>query len=514
MGYAPAPAIVVHPRSIASKQRPPWASRLASAALGLALGAGVSARQLSGDVKGLVDRHLLTQAKVGVVIMDASTGQTLAAYNADEALIPASNMKIVTSAVALGVLGPDFNFETTLERDGGRLILRGSGDPGLADPELLKEMKIGVEDVLGAWVEAVRKTGGGGVTEIVMDDRVFDRQLTHPTWPADQLNRWYCAEVSGLTFHTNILSVFLKPTQPNQPPVVTFEPAASWVDVQNRAVSRNTGTNKVSVTRSSDANDFVVRGEVRFASEEPVDVALHDPAQFLGRLLADRLKAAGLGEPTVRAAGMEEALTPGQPIAVVRTPMATAMRRCNVNSYNLFAECLLKRAGREVTGQPGSWENGAAAVRMALQERLGPQDASSVSIADGSGMSRDNRVSAGVLARLLANVQEDARIGPAYVESFPEAKKEGSLKARFKGKPLRLEVRAKTGYIRSVSSLSGYVSDSNGTATRRVVFSVIVNDWPRGVQLGNVRAFQDDVVMLAHDYLAARTTRGAAQGGN
>lgn len=513
-----APALFVLSARRPASRRPRCSARWWVAVCAAAVvSAGASARQLTNDVRALVDKRRLGGAKIGVVIAEADSGRTLAALNADTALIPASNMKALTSAAAVAALGKDFVFETTLSRDGDRLIVRGSGDPGLGDPELLKETQLGVEDILGAWVEAVRKSGGQAPTELVIDDRVFDRQYTHPTWPKDQLHRWYCAQVAGLNFHTNILSVFARPTQPGRLAAVTMEPRADWIELQNKAVTKGDGSNKLGANpRPGDPNAFVVSGEVRFASEEPVDVCFDDPPMFFARLFADRLKAAGLGPAKVRLAESQEMLGAGRTLAVIRTPMEVALRRCNVNSYNLYAEALMKRMGRELTGQPGSWENGAAALRMQIQERLGPQDAASVSIADGSGMSRENRVSAATLARWLASFHSDAEVGQAFIASLPEAGKDGTLKNRFKSKKLRLEVRAKTGYIRSVSSLSGYVSDMSGGSgqPRRLVFSILVNDWPPGAPLSEVRAFQNDVVWLAHDWLLSEGGARAQQGGN
>lgn len=495
-----------------------WGRVVVAGAAAVALAAGASARQLTNDVRALIDRHHLGGAKVGVVITEAGSDRTLATINAETPLIPASNMKALTSPAAIATLGKDFVFETTLSRDGDRLIVRGSGDPGLGDPELLKEMNLGVEDILRAWVDAVRKSGGSPPTELVIDDRVFDRQYTHATWPTDQLHRWYCAQVAGLNFHTNILSIFAKPTQPGQLATLAYEPKADWIEIQNKAVTKATGANKIGANpRPGTPNSIVFTGEVRFASEEPVDVCFDDPPGFFARLFAERLEAAGLAPAKVRLADPEEQLPAGNTIAVIRTPLDVVLRRCNVNSYNLYAEALMKRMGHALTGQPGSWENGAAALRMQLQDRLGPQDAATVVIADGSGMSRDNRISAGVMARWLEAVAADDRVGRAFLLSLPEAGKDGTLRNRFKGGRLKLDVRAKTGYIRAVSTLSGYVSATppeGPSETRRLVFSILVNDWPAGTALSEVRAFQNDVVILAHDWLASQPGGRTNLGGN
>jgi D-alanyl-D-alanine carboxypeptidase/D-alanyl-D-alanine-endopeptidase (penicillin-binding protein 4) len=197
-----------------------------------------------------------------------------------------------------------------------------------------------------------------------------------------------------------------------------------------------------------------------------------------------------------------ELLPAGETVALIRTPLEVVLRRTNINSHNLYAEALLKRVGQKVTGQPGSWENGAAVIRMAALKRLGPERASQIVIADGSGMSRDNLVTTEGLARWLVSFHNDRRVGEAFIASLPIAQEDGSLKARFAGRDLQAEIRAKTGYLRQVSSLSGYVTDSG--SGRRLVFSVIVNDFPAKTPLKSVKDFQEAVAILAHDALVKR----------
>lgn len=481
-------------------------------AAGLSLSLSAAAQTLNGEVRALIEKHSLGGAKIGVALADLNTGRTLAAVNADDPLIPASNMKLLTSAAAISVLGPEFAFTTEFVLDGDRLIVRGSGDPALGDPELLKEMGVGVEPLIEKWVAAVKQAGPAQIREVVVDDRIFDRDFAHPTWPKDQLNRWYCAEIAGVNFHTNILSVFARPGAPETAPTISTEPRADWLDIQNRAVSKSQGQNSVWASRSPDGATMTVYGNVRFALEEPVDVAITNPPGTFGRLLADRLKAAGMGAPTARQAAPEETLAPGRVVAVVKSPMEVILRRCNVNSYNLYAEALIKRMGHEVTHQPGSWDNGAAVIRMSLQERLGPADAAAVTIADGSGMSRENRVSAGVMSRWLAAMLKDPKVGPLLTASMPVAQKDGSLRARFSKDRLRTEIRAKTGFIKNVSCLTGVITEPSSGA--RVVFSILVNDFPAKAGVRGAKEFHEDVVLLGSDWLLKQARAGAKRAGD
>lgn len=489
--------------------------RLSHLAVTLLIAAVLTPLASAQTLQTRIDRVLraagLDQARVGVAVLDGDTGRMIVSINPDEALIPASNMKVLISGAAATILGEDFAFRTELILDGERLIVRGAGDPALADPELLKEMRLSADEFLQVWVGAITKTGRT-VREIVIDDRVFDRELFHASWPPDQLNRWYCAQVSGLNFHANVLSVYAQPTADGAAPFLTFEPSAPFVEMNNRAQTRTEGQNTIWVARPTLANQFSVHGNVRHPLAQPVEVALHDPARFVGDMLADRLSRAGQPKPTVRLAEEHERFEGGEVIAVVRSPLEVALRRCNVSSHNLYAEALLKRLAHEVTGMPGSWAGGAAVVRMSLQRRLGPAHAASVQIADGSGMSRDNRVSAGVLARWLATFDPANPRERLFLESLPRAGMDGTLRNRFQGKDPTHEIRAKTGYIRNVSTLSGYVTDSG--SGRRLVFSIMVNDFPAKVSLAAIRQAQDDIVMHIDRALTDRVMGDRALGGD
>lgn len=461
---------------------------------------GALAQALNSQIEILLAHAQLETSAVGVYIQDVDTGEVLAAIDDANPMIPASNMKLLTTGAALAVFGPAFEFRTTLERAGDTIILRGSGDPALADPDLLSEMGIGVEDLLDRWVAAVRDSGPGA-REILVDATVFDRVFVHPTWPKDQLNRWYAAEVSGLNFYTNVLGFFLARDQPGQPPRIRLEPAAPWLRIVNRGQTVNTGQNTVWVARPGASNDMTIYGNLRQSLSAPIRVAVHDPAALAGDILANRLERAGLGRFEVRVAAPGETPDDGAVISLVRTPIETVIRRCNVESHNLYAEALLKRMGRDVTRQPGSFETGAAVLRMAMQDVLGPADTAPTVIADGSGLSRENRVSPRALGRWLTAIARKPDVGGMFVDSLPRAGEEGTLAARFRnGRPAGT-VRAKSGYIRGVSCLSGFVIDE--TTGRRVAFSVLVNDIPQHrVPISRVKELHEAIVRVADGWLA------------
>ena len=219
--------------------------RLAAAWAVAALGCATAHADLRLDVELAIKATVMPGAKVAVSICDTHSSRTLVSVNAADPMIPASNMKLFTSGAALHVLGPDFEFVTRLLRDGDRLIVVGDGDPGFADPYLLDEMQIGnqdgidLESFLQIWVNRVVGTGLEAISEIVVDDRVFDREFFHPTWPVEQLNRRYCTQIAGLNFHLNLLHFYPRPRKGMRPDITLFEPDARWLQLTNRATSHD-----------------------------------------------------------------------------------------------------------------------------------------------------------------------------------------------------------------------------------------------------------------------------------
>ncbi len=493
------------------------APRLAAfLALGLACAAAL-AQDLTADMRRLMSGVKVGSSKIGVSIVDTQTGEVLFAQKASEPLAPASNMKILTSAAALWTLGPDWVYRTELREVDGRLVVLGSGDPGLADPELLNrgEPKLTVEDVLNLLAESAHKAGVSDVSEIVLDDRVFDRHYVHPSWPDNQLDKWYCASVSGINFHTNLLAFYPRPSRDGSKgsPTIRVQPEVPWIDIENRAKTVGGERNTVSVLRTAEPMRFRFTGEVAVPSVVPVEVAINEPTELFGRLIADHLKRAGVSIADggkVRLVRPDEELAQGRTLAVITTPIADILKRCNTDSYNLYAECLLKTIGHRATGLPGSWENGGQVLLMLLSEKLGPAYAASTHVVDGSGMSRDNAVAPETITRWLTVISRDRTIADTFIGSLAKPG-EGTLKRRFLGARLKCDIRAKSGYINQVRSLSGYVTHRD--TGERIAISFIANDIPGEVH-GNVFELAEDVFRTVDSYLGRRAAKqGTAVGG-
>lgn len=465
-----------------------------------------SAPDVGAGVRQDIANLGLKKAIIAVSVRDLQTGALVVDVAGDQMLLPASNMKLLTTGAALHTLGADFRYQTRLLRDGDRLVVQGDGDPSFGDPALLAQLVytdaqgnrhtgMTVDSLLDRWVEAVRRAGMTRVRELVVDDRVFDREFVHPQWPADQLANAYCAQVSGLAFHTNLLHAYVAPSG-GRGEITRWAPAAPWLRVVNRSkAAEKKAAQTIWIGRTEDAETFTLNGTIRTAPAEPVAVCVHDMPAFFARLLAQRLQDAGVAVDAARTARTEDSSPAGTVIGpVVQMPLANVLVRCNTDSQNLYAESLLKRTGHARSGGPGSWQNGAAALAAAVDARLGTGTAErSLVVSDGSGLSRGNRVTANMLTAWMGSMAADTALRPAFVESLAVAGETGTVSRRFKGLDTsRVFAPCKTGYINGVSCLSGFVGPVGGAP--RYAFSVLCNELTEKDAVGKAKDLQERVV--------------------
>ena len=462
-------------------------------------------------------KQLITNANIGggtasVYIVDLDTGEELADYHGTRAMVPASNMKILTSGAALFVLGSDFVFRTELIIDDTTtpptLIIKGDGDPALGDPAIFigEEPGVTLDTLFDQMADALKGAGIESIGRVIVDDSVFDRTYTHPCWPRDQLNRWYCAQVGGLNFHTNVINVYTSPASSGGTPIVRLEPDAYWVDFQIKAKSNNKSRDTAWVARPTPANTFTLYGNVRSMSEIPV--AIDSPPEFAGNLLATKLDERGIriGNDDVYPRELVSLITPSDRyttsriIAVITTPIVDVLERTNTDSHNLYAEALLKRIGHEVTSDPGSWENGSTVLRMLLTEKIGPHTAETTVIEDGSGMCKENKVSPKTLTTWMRKLSRSEH-WKIFRDSLATPGK-GTLRKRFLNGKLKSDFYGKSGYLTGTYALSGILIHPQ--SGQRVAFSIMLNDVKAGTTSRNAKPLIDSIVEDIDQWMSQR----------
>ena len=493
----------------------PRGSRLRFALLILACLLPLAAR---AEMESALLHHMSTAdlrgTKVSICVMDVRERDLLVEVHADRAMIPASNMKLVTTAAALDVLGEDFTFSTRLSLLGVNeapagdglpaLVVTGDGDPAFGSANVLEDAGYSVQQMIGWWLDAVEDTGLDQFGQLVIDDRVFEfseDQRVHPTWPKGQLHLWYCAQVAGVNFFDNCFQVTASPTRNGQDANLAIYPfGRSLIQTEMRLTTGR--TDQWDIITRADSNRVTFRGTLR--NKQTKYVAMHDPALVFGELLKQELAKRSITVNEVVRPEGDQRIAEGKTLHKINTTLQAVLNRTNKDSMNLYAEALLKRIGFKSTGSPGTFENGASAVRGFLADHIDdPTLAASIQLADGSGMSRENKLSARALVEVL-RVQATGDSFRPYLASLARPGKPGSLRKRLHEEDdLTAELYAKTGTINHVSALSGYLvyPDAGPDGNAKVLaFSILINGHglgaARNVSAPKMRALQDELVKL------------------
>jgi D-alanyl-D-alanine carboxypeptidase/D-alanyl-D-alanine-endopeptidase (penicillin-binding protein 4) len=429
---------------------------------------GIARADLQKQINGIIRESVQKRVKFSIRILEAGSGRTIYDHHAKELMIPASNMKIITSAAALKYLGPDYVYKTKVGLSGNSLVVIGSGDPLLGDEKT--DTKYGREP---GWIfkdiaNALKSKGIGTIEGIIVDSSVFDNEPVHPSWPADDLNRWYACEVSGLNFNDNCIQISAKNIGGKV--AVFVEPQTSFVSLINKVVPISKGSGAVGTYRNSHPNKLTVFGKCK-DEVGPFDVAIERPAAYFGFLLYENLAEADID---VKGQLVEKTLEEGSnfiPLIEFSTPLTDCLARCNKNSLGLAAEAMLKTVGamNSPDKKNGSWDRGKELISEYLLG-LGI-DKSQFYIDDGSGLSRQNELTAYAITTVLSDIYK-GRNWQLYKDSLAVGGVEGTIVKYFKDQKYKGKIRGKTGYISGVKSLSGVAETAGGD----YIFSILANN--------------------------------------
>ena len=449
----------------------------------LAIAAPAGRADLNKDIQTILADDLLKSATVGVAVASMPEGRELFRHNEHQLLMPASNMKILTTSAALNLLGADFKFRTMLVQRGEDLVLVGDGDPAFGDAELLKKSGLSATNVFEQWTTQLK---GQTFRHVLVDDSILETCAIHPGWCARQFQNKFSAEVSGMTFNVGAVDLAVR-SAPGGDAVYRMTPPTRYAPVRNTCVTGGRGG--VIVTRQPGSNEISLRGGCT-ATEVTVSITVHDPALLAATVLAETLSSGGVHftgsvgrDRSVRArlaAGNQGTTL----LAVHETALSTALARANKDSVNLYAECLAKRIGA-ASGGEGSWESGGAAVTGFLKH-IGIAD-TEFKVDDGCGLSREDRVTAHAIVQIL-HTNFVGAYRDAFMSSLAVGGKDGTLDNRFK--EMRGRVLAKTGYIANVSALSGYLK---GRDEQWYAFSILMNGVPSGAN-GRAKQLQESII--------------------
>lgn len=438
-----------------------------------ALARRAAADALSATVNDAMSR-VTGRGTWGVMVVSLSSGDTLFGHNADRMLVPASTMKLFTSALALEYIGPDGRLQTQLLHTGrvagsvldGDLILRGAGDPTLGG----RKNGPGSVAPMTALARAVAGSGIRRVTgSIIGDASVFDDSKVPEGWLRRYLHASYAARVSGLSFNENAVTVLVGPGS-GTAAAVQFNPAISGIGISNavRVVAGSRGA-RVVVSQDTVAGRVRVSGWIGSKSAvRGYKLVVENPELFAVGALKAALEAEGV--KVDGGIGVGTAQRTATELASLESPtMEQMVAQMNGESNNHIAELLFRNAARNAADH-GS----AAAANSLLSQFLAERvlaDSQAVFAADGSGLSTLDRVTPRAMVQLL-DYSRRAPWGDVLVRSLPVAGMTETLARRMRRTPAMGNLRAKTGTTNEVVSLGGYVTASNG---EDLAFAIIYN---------------------------------------
>ena len=418
----------------------------------------------ANSIDQIIQQHKQAKTQFAILAIDAESGNVLYQMNAERPMIPASNMKVVTSSAALRYLGPNYVFQTKIGQLGNHLVVIGGGDPLLAESIIDPQDPRSMGRIFDEIISTLQDAGITEVEDLIIDVSFFDNNRVHPSWRPDELNKWYACEVSGLNFNNNCIRITA--SRVDNKPVLRMEPANSYVRLVNRLKMISKGSSAVGAYRNSVPNKLLIKGKLNQSAG--FDVAIENPQSLFASILADRLKAAGI---PIRGSILQTYVKNDDVIRILRTfetPISEVLSRCNKDSLGLAAESLLKTISAENTqGQiNGEWPHGIALITRYLKSLGIPED--QFDLDDGSGLSRKNRLSPTVLVTVLNDVYSGG-MRQVFTQSLASGGVDGTISKYFRETPYKGNILGKTGYISDVRSFSGICRTPHGD----ILFSIL-----------------------------------------
>ncbi len=457
----------------------------------------------AGALEDRLDRALrdpgLRGARVAALVVERDSGAVLYARDADRAMVPASNMKVLTAIAALSAFGPAHRFTTEVLAAGppapdgsvAQLAIRGGGDPALTSEEVWR---------LAA---DLRRLGVARIREgLVLDDSAFDMQRWHPSWGPVSA-RAYHAPVGALAVNYGAYSVTVKPgANPGDPLGAEVDPPLAYFPLVNRGITgprRSAPGLQVDRGHGEGVEQVIVSGTLPAGSEpKTIYRSVVDPLGYAGALIRMQLEANGIRvEGEVRRGVVPPEWKPL--LSFEGRPLAEIVRLFVKHSNNVIAESLLKDLAAHEGARPATWEAGLAVVRRELGT-LGLPIAEAT-LVDGSGLSYENRVPPRLFVEALRVADRSFRFGPEFVSALPIGATDGTLEKR--ADAAGASVRAKTGLLTRVTGLSGYARLADG---RTAVFSILANGYR-----GSADAAMSGIDRFVAELVGANDTRAMAR---
>lgn len=445
--------------------------RAVGCVLGVVLGAGLVPAQ--GIARAVAAAEALG-ARCGVAVCD-SGGRWLYRHGAGDAFAPASNMKVLTAAAVVVGLGADYHFTTRFELRDGRLRVVASGDPNWIQDSLHDSAH-----VFAAAARALAARGVKAIGGIDLDAGNFTGPGRPSTWPQDQLQTYYCAPTGPFVLEQGTFALRVE----SRGGAIAADVIAPFCDVPVRGAIEGVERGKAVCGAIDQGGGVKINGRFpRRGAPVTLRTAVDDPAWWYEAALRKALRDVGIAVDPAAAKAADGV------VHEHKSDLRLAILRMLEDSSNFDAEQCLRVLGSRIRSD-GSLAGGLAALQDGVAALVGGAPVG-CEFHDGSGLSKQNRLSPGVVAAVLVKADATAA-GPLLRACLPVAGQSGTLQGRFTGTDLVGRVRAKTGWIRGASSLSGIVERRDGSVR---FFSILMNYDPRKDGLNrDLKRLQEEIV--------------------
>ncbi|GAB1416519.1 D-alanyl-D-alanine carboxypeptidase/D-alanyl-D-alanine-endopeptidase [Paludibacter sp.] len=434
------------------------------------------------SIDKFINQSALKNANISIYVKDLKTGKEVASYRSNNLTVPASTLKVVTTATALEIFGPEYRYETVLSYDGkidangvlnGNLYITGCGDPTLGSS------KLGDRYFLNKWVDAIKSAGITKINgRIIADESRFDNEGANPKWTWDDIGNYYAPGIYAIAYLDNTLRVTFKSgAVGTKPEIIKTEPEVDGLIIDNNLLSSRITFDSAYFYGSSRSLTRSVRGEI--PANKPnflVMAELPDPGLTLVQNLQNKLvgqKIETAFPPSVLSS-VEFSFPAGMPVRTTiyvhkSVPLSEIVKEINEKSNNFYAEQLFKSISLS-RDKVATNKRSTDIIASFWKARV--LDITQLYQLDGSGLSPANGVSAAFLSEVLTYMYQRSKYKNEFFNSLPIAGKNGTVAGFLKKTALEGKVYAKSGTISKVKSYSGYIIDDR----REWVFTIIINN--------------------------------------
>lgn len=443
---------------------------------------------LKYEIENFLADSSLTHASIGIIISEDSIENVIYQHNAQTSLVPASVLKLVTTATALELLGGNMSFKTTLQYNGniseghilnGNIIIKGGGDPTLGRND--------ESNIVNRWGNAVKKLGIDSINGYVIGDAsIYEDELACPTWSYGEIQNYYCQPASGLSFKDNTFDFHFNPNYKtaiysNSSNMKPYIPGIRFNNFSSPAGIGELQTYFIGMTygKQYDIQGFYPSGQ---GNSTMVGI-IPDPALAAAFQLNFWLKRNGVKvcdtATTIREMRLTKQNILGERKEIISTyssRLYSIISETNLISRNLFAEHILKHLGLRRSGIGNRQSGINSEISYWSSKKM---NIDGLFINDGSGISRYNGISAYHLAFILSYMKNKSQHYEAFKNTLPESGKTGTMRRIGKNTSAEGRVFAKSGTMSRVSSYAGYVDTKSG---KTLIFAFITNNFTCSLQ--------------------------------